>query len=295
MAMQFGGTVVLEKAFVYPYQAIQKIISEKITGLPLVPAMAALILQLKDVSQYDLSTVRYISNTGQALPPAHIKQLGTIFRSARIYSMYGLTECKRVAFLPPSELNNRPLSVGKAIPNTEVWLIDENEKRITTPWTVGELVIRGAHVMKGYWNKPQETEAVLRNGIYPDEKVLLSRDYFKMDEEGFLYFVSRKDDVIKSGGERISPKEVEDVLFEIDGVSEAAVIGIPDAILGYALKAFIVFEQGKEISKEKIIAFCVDKLEHSRIPKYIEFRESLPKSSSGKVRKKDLEISGPVS
>ena len=116
-----------------------------------------------------------------------------------------------------------------------------------------------------------------------------------MDEEGFLYFVSRKDDVIKSGGERISPKEVEDVLFEIDGVSEAAVIGIPDAILGYALKAFIVFEQGKEISKEKIIAFCVDKLEHSRIPKYIEFRESLPKSSSGKVRKKDLEISGPVS
>ena len=288
MSVAFGGTLVLEKAFVYPYEAIQKVINEKITGLPLVPAMAALLMQLNDLHKYDFSSVRYITNTGQALPPSHIKQLGTIFSSASLYSMYGLTECKRVSYLPPSELSRRPLSVGKAIPNTEVWLVNEQGERITTPWTVGELVIRGAHVMKGYWNKTEETEAVLKPGIYPDEKILLSRDLFKMDEDGYLYFVSRKDDVIKSGGERISPREIEDVLYEIDGVSEAAVIPVPDEILGSAIKAFLVFKEGEEKTIEQIINFCKEKLEHSRIPRYVEIRDSLPKSSSGKVRKKDL-------
>ena len=290
MGAGFGGTVVLEKAFVYPYQAVQKILDMNITGLPLVPAMAALLLQLKDLHTYDFSRVRYITNTGQAFPPAHIRQLQKAFNNARVYSMYGLTECKRVAYLPPSELQNRPLSVGKAIPNTEVWLIDEQGNRIDTPWTVGELVIRGAHVMKGYWNKAQETAAVLRPGIYPDEKILLSRDYFKMDEEGFLYFVSRKDDVIKSGGERISPKEIEDVIYEMDGVSEVAVIGVPDTILGYALKAFVAFKEGADCSEEDVRKHCREHLEHNRVPKFIELREMLPKSSNGKIRKKDLEI-----
>lgn len=142
--------------------------------------------------------------------------------------------------------------------------------------------------MKGYWNKREETEAVLKPGIYPDEKILLSRDLFKMDDEGYLYFVSRKDDIIKSGGERISPREIEDILYEIDGVSEAAVIPVSDEILGSAIKAFLVFKEGEEKTIEQIINFCQEKLEHSRIPKYVEIRDSLPKSSSGKIRKKDL-------
>lgn len=289
MTIKFGGTLILEKAFIYPYQAIQKILHHKVTGFPLVPAMAALILQLKELSTYDFSHVRYITNTGQALPPTHIEELQKVFTEAKIFSMYGLTECKRVSYLPPSELKKRPLSVGKAIPGTEVWIEDANGNKITEPNTIGELVIRGAHVMKGYWNKKAETEMVLRQGIYPDEKILYSRDYFKMDEEGFLYFVSRIDDVIKSGGERISPKEIEDVLYSMEGVSEAAVIGIPDAILGNALKAFIVFREGFNIETDKIIDFCSKHLEHSRIPKHFEIRESLPKSPSGKIRKKDLE------
>lgn len=288
MSSKFGGTVVLEKAFVYPFQAVNRILKEKVTGFPIVPAMAALLLQLKDIDKTDFSHMRYLSNTGQALAPAHITGLQSVFKKAEIYSMYGLTECKRVSFLPPSELKKRPLSVGKAIPNTEVWLVDEHGNRITEPWKTGELVIRGAHVMKGYWNKPEETAAVLKPGKYPDEKILMSRDIFKMDEEGFLYFVSRKDDVIKSGGERISPKEIEDVLYEMDGVLEAAVIGVPDQILGNAIKAFVVLKKDCSKSIDEILDFCSKRLEHSRIPKFLEFRDSLPKSSSGKIKKTDL-------
>ncbi len=289
MSVLIGGTIILEKAFVFPYQAVGRIIDEKVTGLPVVPAMAALLLQLQDIGKCDFSSVRYITNTGQALPPSHIRDLQKAFKNASIYSMYGLTECKRVSYLPPSELSRRPLSVGKAIPNTETWLIDESGNKITRPWTVGELVIRGAHVMKGYWNKEEETSAVLKQGIYPGEKVLLSRDFFQMDEEGFLYFVSRKDDMIKSGAERISPKEIEDVLYEISGVSEVAVIGVPDPILGLALKAFVAVKQGSDLSVQQILDFCKQKLEHSRVPKMVEIRDSLPKSNSGKIRKKDLE------
>ena len=288
MSTKFGGTVILEKAFVYPYQAVNKIIEEKVTGFPIVPAMAALLLQLNDIEKIDFSHMRYLSNTGQALAPAHISGLQSVFKKADIYSMYGLTECKRVSFLPPSELKKRPLSVGKAIPNTEVWLVDEQGNRIIEPWKTGELVIRGAHVMKGYWNKPEETAAVLKPGIYPDEKVLLSRDFFKMDEEGFLYFVARKDDVIKSGGERISPREIEDVLYEMEDVLEAAVIGVPDQILGNAIKAFVVVKEGCSKSVDDILDFCSKKLEHSRVPKFVEIRDSLPKSSSGKIKKTDL-------
>lgn len=290
MSCLFGGTVVLEKAFVYPYQAIEKIVEEKVTGLPIVPAMAALILQMKNLSNYDFNSVRYITNTGQALAPVHIKKIQTVFQKAKFYSMYGLTECKRVSFLDPSEINRCPLSVGKAIPNTEVWLIDETGNRIEKPDTIGELVIRGSHIMKGYWKKPDETDAVLKPGMYPDEKVLLSGDFFKMDRNGYLYFVSRKDDIIKSGGERISPREIEDVLYQIEGVNEAAVIGVADNILGYAPKAFIVFSEGRTISKQEILKHCKKHLEQSRVPKYIEIRDTLPKSSNGKIRKKDLEI-----
>lgn len=288
MSIAFGGTVILEKAFVYSYQAIQIIKKYSVTGFPLVPAMAALLLQMKTIDKTDLSSIRYITNTGQALPPAHIRGIQELFSNAKIYSMYGLTECKRALYLPPEELPKRPESVGIAIPNTEVWLIDENGGRITTPGLPGELVIRGGHVMKGYWNLPEETAAVLKSGNLPDEKILMSGDLFKMDEDGFLYFISRKDDMIKSGGERISPREIENVLHEIPEVSAAAVVAVPDQILGNAVKAYIVIKDGYTISKDAVLKFCSTLLEHTRIPKYIEFIDKLPTGLTGKVRKKDL-------
>lgn len=156
------------------------------------------------------------------------------------------------------------------------------------PDEVGELVIRGSNVMQGYWNAPEETARTFRPGRYRGEALLYSGDLFRRDEEGFLYFVARKDDLIKTKGERVSPKEIENTLCEIDGVAEAAVIGVPDDIFGQAIKAFVVPKGGSAISEKEIMKYCTKNLEPFMIPKQIEFRDSFPKSPSGKINKKKL-------
>jgi long-chain acyl-CoA synthetase len=288
MAAQFGGTVILERTFLYPYAVINLIKKEKVTGFPLVPTIAAILIQLKDLEKERFDHLRYITNTAAALPESHIRGLQRIFPGTRIYSMYGLTECKRVSYLPPEELERRPNSIGKGMPNEQVYLVDEDGNRITEPNTVGELVVRGANVMKGYWELLDETNEMLREGPFPWEKVLYTGDLFRMDEEGYLYFVSRKDDIIKSRGEKVSPKEIENILYELPDVLEAAVVGTPDDILGEAIKAFIVLKKGSTISEREIMAHCSRHLEDFMIPKFIEMRESLPKTSSGKITKKGL-------
>jgi len=288
MAFQFSGTVVLEKSFLYPYVVINLLKAEKVTGFPIVPTISAILLQMKELKNENFEHLRYITNTAAALPVSHITGLKEIFPTAKIYSMYGLTECKRVTYLPPEELDRRPTSVGKGMPNEQVYLVDEEGQVITEPGKIGELVVRGANVMKGYWELPEETEKVLKPGKYPWEKVLYTGDLFKMDEEGYLYFVARKDDIIKSRGEKVSPKEVENVLYELEDVVEAAVIGVPDEILGEAIKAFLVLKPESKLTDKEILAHCKNNLEDFMIPKYIVFRESLPKTSTGKITKKDL-------
>jgi acyl-CoA synthetase (AMP-forming)/AMP-acid ligase II len=288
MAFKFGGTVVLEKSFLYSYQIIELIIKEKITGFPLVPTIAAILIQLKNLNKHDFSSLRYITSTSQTLPPKHIDQLQKLFPYTKIYSMYGLTECKRVSFLPPEELLKRPTSVGKAIPNTEIFLVNEKGKTITKSGEIGELVVRGSNVMKGYWNLPEETTMTLRPGPYYDEKVLYTGDLFKMDDEGYLYFITRKDDIIKTTGEKVSPKEVENVLYEINDILEVGIIGVPDETLGQAIKAVVAVRKNSKLTKKDIIMHCSKHLEHFKVPKYIEIRQQLPKTATGKIRKKDL-------
>ena len=238
MAFKFGGTLVLERSFAYPAAVLKRIEEEQVTGFPGVPTLFAMLLQM-DLSRFDLSSLRYLTNTAAALPVEHIQRLRDAFPWARLYSMYGLTECKRTLYLPPEELDRRPGSVGIAIPGTEVWIEDEDGDRLG-PGEIGELVVRGSHVMQGYWNNPEATAQWYRPGRYPAERLLYTGDLFKMDEEGFLYFVARKDDIIKSRGEKVAPKEVESVLYQLPGVVEAAVIGVPDPLLGEAVKAFVV-------------------------------------------------------
>jgi len=288
MAFKFGGTVVLEKSFLYPYQVINLIIKEKVTGFPLVPTIAAILLQLKNLDKLDFSNLRYITNTAQALVPKHITQLQKLFPHTKIYSMYGLTECKRVSYLPPEELSKRPTSVGIAMPNVEVYIVNEKGDKINKPEEIGELVVKGPNVMKGYWNLPEETANILKPGLFPGEKVLYTGDLFKMDSEGYLYFIARKDDIIKTSGEKVSPKEIENVLYEIDDVVEAAVIGIPDEVLGQALKAVVALKKNSKLTDKDIILYCSEHLENFMVPKYIEIRQQLPKTSSGKIRRKDL-------
>ncbi|MDI6756235.1 MAG: AMP-binding protein [Thermodesulfobacteriota bacterium] len=287
MAFKFGGTVVLEKSFTYPYEIIKQMVKERVTGFPGVPTIFAILLQMDDLKKYYLSSLRYITNTAAALPVPFINKLREIFPQTRLYSMYGLTECKRVSYLPPEELDRRPGSVGRGMPNEEVWVVDEQGRRLG-PGVVGELVVRGSNVMRGYWGDAETTDRVLKPGVLPGEKVLYTGDLFKMDEEGFLYFVARKDDMIKTRGERVSPKEVENVIHEIEGIAEVAVIPVPDDILGQAIKAYIIPKNGYVISEKDLFLHCKKNLEEFAIPKYFESRTSFPKTSSGKIDKLTL-------
>jgi long-chain acyl-CoA synthetase len=288
MAFKFGGTVVLEKQFLYPGRYLELIAREKVTGLPIVPTILAILLNLKDLEGNDFSSVRYLSNTAQALPVHYIERMRKVMPKARIYSMYGLTECKRVAYLPPELIDTKPSSVGIAIPNTEVWIEDEAGNRITEAGVQGELMVRGSHVMVGYWNKPEETARCLKPGRYPHERVLKTGDLFKQDADGHLYFISRKDDLIKTAGERVGPREVENVLYELEQVKEAAVIGVPDDILGQAIKAFVSLRDGAALTDAEVIKHCQKRLEKFMVPKHVEFRAELPKTSTGKISKKGL-------
>lgn len=285
MVFRFGGTLVLERSFAYPAAILRKMEAERVTGFPGVPTIFAILLQM-DLSPYDLSSLRYITNTAAALPPGHIVTLRERFPWATLYSMYGLTECKRTLYLPPDQLEARPGSVGIAIPGTEVWIEDEGGNRVG-PGVVGELVIRGSHVMRGYWENPGATAECYRPGPTPGERILYSGDLFKTDEDGYFYFVGRKDDIIKSRGEKVSPKEVENVLYSLEDILEVAVIGVPDPILGQAIKAFVV-PDGVALTKRKVLRHCRARLEDFMVPQYVEFRASLPKTSSGKIKKTDL-------
>jgi len=285
MVFKFGGTLILEKGFQYPAHILKRIEQEKVTGFPGVPTIFALLVQM-DLSGYDLSKIRYLTNTAAALPVNHILQIRNLFPWARLYSMYGLTETKRTLYLPPEELDRRPASVGIAIPGTEVWVEDGEGNRLG-PGQVGELVIRGRHVMRGYWNDPQTTAQRYRPGPIPGERLCYTGDLFRMDDDGFFYFVSRKDDIIKSRGEKVSPLEIERVLYEIEGVAEAAVIGVPDPVLGQAIKAFVVV-RGRELDSAAVLSHCRSRLEDYLMPKYVEFLDELPKTSSGKIRKTGL-------
>lgn len=281
MTVRLGATLILEKSFAFPQAIFDRIREEGATGFPLVPTMAAMILQMRDIKPGFLPSVRYISNTAAALPSGHIERLKELFPDADLYSMYGLTECKRCTYLPPEELDRRPDSVGIAIPNTEAFVVDE-EGNPVPPGVTGELVIRGPHIMQGYWRNDAATAQVLRPGPNPWERVLHTGDLFRADDEGFLYFVGRKDDIIKTRGEKVAPKEVEAVLHAHPGIAEAVVTGIADPVLGHAIAAIVVVSD-ETLTEDAIIRHCAVSLEDFMVPKMVEIRDTLPKTDTGKV------------
>jgi acyl-coenzyme A synthetase/AMP-(fatty) acid ligase len=285
MTFTFGGTLVLESSFAYPVTILQRIAEEGVTGLPGVPTIFATLLQL-DLSCYDLSSLRYMTNAAAALPPSHIQQLREKLPGVKVYSMYGQTETKRTLYLPPNQLCARPASVGIAIPGTEVWIESDRGERLG-PNQIGELVVQGRHVMRGYWQAPEATAERFRPGQRPGERICYSGDLFQMDEEGYMYFVGRKDDIVNTRGEKVAPKEFETVIHSLPGVIEAAVVGVPDPILGEAIKAFVVADRTR-VQKNDVLAHCKAHLEAFMLPKYVEFRNELPKTSSGKTLKREL-------
>jgi acyl-CoA ligase (AMP-forming) (exosortase A-associated) len=287
-ACQQGGTLVL-MTFTFAREIVQMCLKERITGLAGVPTMWSLLSQPSSTLQKTkLPHLRYITNTGGAMPQSVLAVLRDALPTTRIFLMYGLTEAFRSTYLSPEELDRRPTSMGKAIPDTEILVVNEAGGRCR-PGEPGELVHRGPTVSMGYWGEPELTAKVLRpNPFLPPEvgdteKVVYSGDLVKMDEDGFLYFIGRRDTMIKTSGFRVSPTEVEEVLFQSGLVKEAAVIGIPDEVLGQTIKAFVAAKDRQPADTQALSEFCGQKLPRHMVPKAVEFLDALPKTSSGKV------------
>lgn len=287
MSVATGATLVLEQSFAFPAKALQTMSAEQVTIFPAVPTIFSQLVNMKGLDQYDLSALRILTNAAAALSEEHIRRVRALFPQASFYSMYGMTECKRISYLPPDQLDVRPSSVGRGMPNQELWLVDDAGNHLPNGST-GELVVRGSHIMRGYWERPELTAERLRAGPIPGENVLYTGDIFRTDANGWLYFVSRKDDIIKCRGEKVSPREVENVLYELNGVLEVAVVGTPDTLLGSAIKAFIVADHESGLTERDVLRQCQLKLESFMVPKYVEFVSHLPKTDNGKIKKTGL-------
>ncbi|HEU4702884.1 MAG TPA: AMP-binding protein [Conexibacter sp.] len=288
MCVRVGATLILERGFAFPGRVLALLEREQVTGLPGVPTIFQVLASAgADGAAHDLPALRFLTNTAAALAPATIAALRAAFPQARLYSMYGLTECKRVSYLPPEQLRARPESVGIPIPGTEAWIEDDAGAR-PQAGEVGELVVRGAHVMQGYWNDPEATAARLRPGRWPWERVLMTGDLFRADEDGFLYFVGRRDDILKSRGEKVAPREVEAVLHAAEGVRMAAVVGASDRLLGQAIVAYVVPHDGAGLTPTALRRHCAAHLEDYMVPARIELRDELPTTPNGKVDRRAL-------
>jgi acyl-CoA synthetase (AMP-forming)/AMP-acid ligase II len=283
-AVHAGATLVLQRGFAYPADVLEIGRREGATGLPLVPSMAAVLLAMKDRRPGALPNLRYITNAAAPLPPAHVEGLQALFPAARLYSMYGLTECARATYLPPDEIGRRPGSVGKAIPGTEVAIVDAAGRSVPCGGT-GELVIHGPHVMQGYWRDEAATREALRPLPGRGGMWLHTGDLLRADEGGFLYFVGRRDDMLKVRGEKVAPRQVEAALHDCPGVAEAVVVGRPDPISGHVLHAVVV-PSSPTLTERDVLRHCARSLPDVMVPRTVEFRAELPKTASGKVARR---------
>lgn len=286
-SVRVGASVVLGQSFAFPGQVLEAIRAEQATVFPGVPTMFKTIVGAHERAPLAFPSVRIVTNAAAALSPALFPALQTIFPNARLFPMYGLTECQRVCYLDPSLLAHKPGSVGKAIPGTEAFLRTVDGGPVATGQR-GVLHVRGPHVMMGYWNRPEETARMLLPGPYPGERTLCTHDWFKTDDEGYLTFLGRSDDIIKTRGEKVSPVDVENCLHGIPGVREAAVVGIADEALGEAVCAYVALVDDSRLTEREIKRHCLARLESFLVPKEVRFVAELPKTSSGKIRKKGI-------
>ncbi len=289
-AFYVGATVVLME-YLLPRDVIRNVEKYAITGLAAVPPLWVQLAQL-DWPE-GARRLRYITNSGGAMPGATLAALRQHLPRTRPYLMYGLTEAFRSTYLDPAEIDRRPDSMGKAIPGAEILVLREDGSECE-PDEAGELVHRGVHVSLGYWNAPEKT--ALRFKPLPDnrrhpvlpELAVWSGDTVKRDRDGFLYFIGRKDDMIKSSGYRISPSELEDVVYGLEQVAEVAAIGVPSPQLGQAVVLVVKARDGDSFDDTALLAHCKAKLPNFMQPHSIQLRDSLPRNANGKIDRKAL-------
>ncbi|MGX9135136.1 long-chain-fatty-acid--CoA ligase [Rummeliibacillus sp. JY-2-4R] len=272
------GTIYIHREF-NPKAILNTIHIEKINSMFMVPTMWNFLLQVENLSSYDISSMTSCSIGGAICPIEIKKRILKVFNNAVLLEAFGQTEMSPSAtYLTGNDALRKPESVGKPAINVRVRIVDDDMNDVTVG-KVGEIVYQGPTTMKEYYKNPEATKEAFTGGWFH------SGDLVRMDEEGFIYVVDRKKDMIISGGENIYPKEIEEVLFSHPDILDASVIGIPDSAWGECVKAFIVLKPKKHLSKEQVIAYCQNNLASYKKPHFIEFIESLPRNEAGKVLK----------
>ncbi len=279
-----GACVVIAPNLLFPHLLMETVARERITGLSGVPSTFALLLDRLDLREYDLSSLRYLTQAGGAMSKALTRRLRATLPGPQLFVMYGQTEAtSRLTWLPPHQLDAKPGSAGIPLPGVCLRIVDEDGGE-APPGIEGEVQVRGPNVMLGYWNAPEATAAVLRDGW------LRTGDIGRVDADGFLYLAGRRSDMIKTGAHRVHPCDVEEVIAEIPGVAESAVVGVDDDTLGQTIKAYVVMDPPPREDafgrlELAIKAHCRARLAQYKIPRHIAFVDALPRTASGKVRR----------
>jgi acyl-CoA ligase (AMP-forming) (exosortase A-associated) len=291
-AFHAGACAVLLN-YLLPRDVIRTVRAERITGITAVPPLWIQLAQL-DWGTDTTRHVRYIANTGGKMPRATLDTLRRALPETKPFLMYGLTEAFRSTYLPPSEVDRRPDSIGKAIPNAEIVVVREDGTPCG-PNEPGELVHRGALVSLGYWNDPEKTAERFKpapgqpSGLVMPEIAVWSGDTVRKDEDGFLYFVGRRDEMMKTSGYRVSPTEVEEVLYATGLVGEAAAFGVPHPALGQAIVVVANGANGANVDTAALLAECQRRLPAYMVPAHLASRAgSLPRNQNGKIDRKLL-------
>jgi acyl-CoA synthetase (AMP-forming)/AMP-acid ligase II len=277
-----GASIFIENNFVFPHAVVERLSSERATGFAGVPSTFALLVTRVRLADYDLSSLRYVTQAGGPMAPALTTCLRSALPHCRLFVMYGQTEATaRLTYLPPERLDEKLGSVGVPVRGCEIEIRLEDGRRAARG-DAGDVWVRGPNIMLGYWRDPEATAAALQNGW------LKTGDVGYLDGDGFLFLLGRRSDIIKTGAHRVHPKDVEDVIAEFPGVQEVAVIGVEDEILGEALKAFIVAVPGATPGLREIKAWVRSRLAAYKVPKDLELVTALPKTPTGKVRRGEL-------
>ena len=274
-----GGRLVIDNRFLYPEVILNTMEKEKVTGFSGVPSNFIILINNSTMPKRELKHLRYFTQAGGAMAPEVTKKLMASFPEKEIFIMYGQTEAApRVSWLPPERLKEKLGSIGIPVPKVEIKIVDEQGNELSAGES-GELITRGENVMLGYWNQPDETKEAVKDGW------LYTGDLAKKDDDGYIFITGRKKEIIKTGGNRVSTKEIEECILEYEKVLEVAVFGVPDELLGEAIKAVVVPQNGCRIEVKEIQDHCRKRMGDHKSPKFIEFLESLPKYQSGKVNK----------
>jgi acyl-CoA synthetase (AMP-forming)/AMP-acid ligase II len=274
--------------YLFPRDVVSAAKKFAVTGIANVAAGWIQLVQVASFTGETLPSLRYITNSGGAVPEPVVRDLRKRLPATSIYLMYGLTEAFRSTYLDPSLVDSRPTSMGKAIPGEEIMILDESGRPVP-PGATGELVHRGVLVAQGYWNAPELTAIrYKRNPMQPaevpiPEMAVFSGDQVRIDGEGFLYFVGRKDEMIKSSGNRISPTEVEEQLFASGLVQDAMAMGIPHDVYGQAVCVAVVPAPGGSLDAKAVIEHCKRVMPPYMVPQAVEIRDSLPRNANGKL------------